>query len=506
MEKSTRFIGMDVHKDTIVVAVTAIGDVGKATPYGTFPNTAAALEKLVKRLRQADNGPLKFCYEAGPCGYGVHRTLTKLGEDCMVVAPSMIPRKSGDRQKNDKRDAASLAVLLRGGLLTAVWVPNAAHEAMRELIRTRLAAVRAVRTARQQLSAFLLRHERIYPNGRKTWTKSHRRWLADQNFSQPAQQIVLEESIEAVRVGEQRRDRIDDYLRAQIPNWSLFPLVRNLCALRGLDMIAGAGLAGFCCSLRHARTRSGRRRGMTRRRQAVPGTAGSVLQRPAVHRRGDPVGGPMYLMFPISYRDLALMLLDRGVEVDHSTIFRWIQAYAVELEKRLRPHLRMSNGSWRVDETYVKVKGRWLYLYRAVDSRGQTIDFLLSVKRDAEAAKRFFRKALAQPHTVNPRTITVDKNAADPKATAEMKKDGELWRRSRLRQVKYLNNIVEQDHRRVKRLTGPGLGFGGFWTARRTLAGYEAMAMIRKGQARNIGGSDIRAQAEFIAGLFRVGA
>jgi IS6 family transposase len=213
-----------------------------------------------------------------------------------------------------------------------------------------------------------------------------------------------------------------------------------------------------------------------------------------------------YLMFPISYRDLELMLLDRGVEVDHATIFRWIQAYAVELEKRIRPHLRMSNGSWRVDETYVKVKGRWMYLYRAVDSRGQTIDFLLSAKRDAEAAKRFFRKALAQPHTVNPRTITVDKNAAYPKATAEMKKDGELWRRSRLRQVKYLNNIVEQDHRRVKRLTGPGLGFGGFWTARRTLAGYEAMAMIRKGQVRNIGGSDIRAQAEFIAGLFGVAA
>jgi IS6 family transposase len=112
---------------------------------------------------------------------------------------------------------------------------------------------------------------------------------------------------------------------------------------------------------------------------------------------------------------------------------------------------------------------RRIYLYRAVDSRGQTIDFLLSAKRDAEAAKRFFRTASAQPHTVIPRTITVDKNAAYPKAIAEMKSDGELWRRSR-RLVKYLNNIVEQDHRNVKRLTRPGLGFGGFWTARRTLA------------------------------------
>jgi transposase len=222
MEQPTRFIGMDVHKDTIVVAVTAAGDVGKATPYGTFPNTATAVEKVVRRLRQASSGPLRFCYEAGPCGYGIHRTLIKLGVDCMVVAPSMIPRKSGDRQKNDKRDAASLAVLYRGGLLTAVWVPDAAHEAMRDLIRTRLAAVRAVRTARQQLSAFLLRHERIYRDGRKAWTKAHRGWLADQSFAQPAQQIVLEENIEAVR---------------------LFPLVQNLGALRGLDTIASAGLA-----------------------------------------------------------------------------------------------------------------------------------------------------------------------------------------------------------------------------------------------------------------------
>src|ERR1700692_3830161 len=243
MEQPTRFIGMDVHRDTIVVAVTAIGDVGKATPYGTFPNTAAALEKLVKRLRQAGGGPLRFCYEAGPCGYGVHRSLTKLGEDCMVVAPSMIPRKSGERQKNDKRDAASLAVLYRGGLLTAVWVPDAAHEAMRDLIRARLAAVRAVRAALQQLIAFLLRHERVYRSGRKAWTKAHRGWLADQSFAQPAQQIVLEENIEAVRLSERRRDRIDGYLRAQIPTWSLFPLVQNLGALRGLDTIASAGLA-----------------------------------------------------------------------------------------------------------------------------------------------------------------------------------------------------------------------------------------------------------------------
>ena len=213
-----------------------------------------------------------------------------------------------------------------------------------------------------------------------------------------------------------------------------------------------------------------------------------------------------YLAFPISYRDLAAMLSDRGVTVDHTTLFRWVQAYAAELEQRVRRHLRPCTGSWRVDETYIKVKGAWTYLYRAVDSLGQTIDFLLLAQRDAASAKRFFRKALSQPHTVNPRTITVDKNPAYPRAVADMKRAGELWRFSQLRQRKYLNNIVEQDHRRIKRLARPGLGFGGLGSAKQTLAGYEAMAMIRKGQVHSIGGRDMRAQAAFVAGLFDVGA
>ncbi|WP_431854113.1 IS6 family transposase [Azospirillum sp.] len=209
-----------------------------------------------------------------------------------------------------------------------------------------------------------------------------------------------------------------------------------------------------------------------------------------------------YLQFPISYRDLERMLADRGVAVDHTTLFRWIQAYAPELDKRLRPHLRLTTGSWRVDETYVKVKGRWMYLYRAVDARGQTIDFLFSAKRDAAAARRFFRKALKQAHTVNPRTLTVDKNAAYPSACKAMKKSGELWRFTKLRQVKYLNNIVEQDHRRSKRLVRPGLGFKSFHTARRTIAGYEILAMVRKGQVTAMPANDMPAQATFIAHLF----
>jgi transposase, IS6 family len=137
---------------------------------------------------------------------------------------------------------------------------------------------------------------------------------------------------------------------------------------------------------------------------------------------------------------------------------------------RIRPPLRLTNGSWRVDETYIKVKGRWTYLYRAVDKTGQTSDFLLSAKRDVIAAKRFFRKALAQSHTVNSGTITVDKNVCYPRAVTGIKRDGQLWR-SKLRQVKYLDNIEEQDRRRIKQLTRPGLGLGSFRTARRTVGG-----------------------------------
>ncbi|MFC1459454.1 IS6 family transposase [Microvirga arabica] len=213
-----------------------------------------------------------------------------------------------------------------------------------------------------------------------------------------------------------------------------------------------------------------------------------------------------YLQFPISYRDLACMLSDRGVQVNHTTLFRWIQAYAPELDKRVRPHLRMTNGSWRVDETYIRVKGEWVYLYRVVDATGQTIDFLLSPKRDAAAARRFFRKALGQPHTVNPRTITVDRNAAYPVAIMAMKGAGEIWRFAKLRQVKFLNNIVEQDHRRIKRLVRPGLGFKSFTTASRTIAGYEVMAMISKGQVASAPANDMGTQRDFIATLFGAAA
>lgn len=199
-------------------------------------------------------------------------------------------------------------------------------------------------------------------------------------------------------------------------------------------------------------------------------------------------------------------MCDRGVAVDHSTLSRWVQKYAPELDKRIRPHLKPTNDSWRVDETYIKVKGEDRYLYRAVDSDGNTLDFLLTAKRDTSAAKRFFRKALRAAHTQEPRVINVDKNAAYPKAIDEMKASEELSKSVELRQNKYLNNLVEQDHRFIKRLTTPGMGFHSFNTARRTLRGFEAMNIIRKGQVVGVEKGDIKAQIEFVSQIFAVAA
>jgi IS6 family transposase len=182
-----------------------------------------------------------------------------------------------------------------------------------------------------------------------------------------------------------------------------------------------------------------------------------------------------YLRYALSYRDLEEMMRERGLSLDHTTIYRWVQAYAPELEKRIRPHLRLTNGSYRVDETYIKIKGKWYYLYRAVDSTGQTIDFMLSAKRNTKAAKRFFRKMLKAPEHQSPRVINVDQNKAYPPAVEELKEEGVLSVATQLRPCKYLNNIVEQDHRFIKRRVNPGLGFFSFKTARRTISGFDAM-------------------------------
>jgi IS6 family transposase len=213
-----------------------------------------------------------------------------------------------------------------------------------------------------------------------------------------------------------------------------------------------------------------------------------------------------YCRYALSYRDLEEMMAERGVEVDHSTINRWVLKYAPELDKRIRPYLKPTNDSWRTDETYIKVKGLWKYLYRAVDSEGNTLDFMLSAKRDGKAAARFFRKVLKGQHTQPPQVINVDKNAAYPVAMEALKEDETLAETTELRQVKYFNNVVEQDYRNIKRITKPMIGFKSFNSARKILRGIEAISMIRKGQVKGVEQGDSVSQVKFIEAIFGIAA
>lgn len=185
-----------------------------------------------------------------------------------------------------------------------------------------------------------------------------------------------------------------------------------------------------------------------------------------------------YLAYPLSYRNLEEIAEERGYHVDHSTINRWVTKYSPELEAAFQKKKKPVGGRWRMDETYIKVNGQWKYLYRAVDKEGNTIDYLLRAKRDMKAAKRFFKKAIKR--NGQPTLVNVDKSGANKAALNSINKETE--EQIEIRQCKYLNNIIEQDHRNIKRITRPMLGFKNFHSAQKTLAGIELMKMIKKGQ------------------------
>jgi transposase-like protein len=187
-----------------------------------------------------------------------------------------------------------------------------------------------------------------------------------------------------------------------------------------------------------------------------------------------------YLTFKLSSRDLVQMMAERGITLTHTTILRWVQRYVPEFEKRWSRYARPVGDSWRVDETYLKIKGQWVYLYRAVDNAGRTVDFLLSKRRDVATAKRFFSRA-AKQHGA-PRMITLDGCAASHRAVDKLKTSGTLPRRVQVRSCKYLNNVIEQDHRRIKQRVMPMLGFKGFETAAVTIRGIELAEKIKKHQ------------------------
>lgn len=239
MKQCKRFVGLDDSKAVIEVAVADEGRAGEMRRLGSIKNSPEALRKLVRRLGRPKS--LYFVYEAGPGGYGIYRELVSLGVQCIVAAPTRTPRRSGDLIKTDRRDAETLARLHRAGELVPVWVPDTDTEAMRDLTRAREDSKYAQTKARQRLQSFLLRHGRRYP-GRSPWTKMHLRWLSDQRFDHPSQQISFEEYVGAVDEATERVARFDVQIRELIDAWSQAHVVRALAAHRGVSDLTAATL------------------------------------------------------------------------------------------------------------------------------------------------------------------------------------------------------------------------------------------------------------------------
>jgi len=247
MNEFSKYIGLDVHKETIAVSV-AEANGGEVRYVGEIANTEESLDKLVKQLRKG-GANLSFCYEAGPCGYGIHRQLTDLGWDCQVVAPSLIPKKAGDRVKTDRRDSLMLARLHRAGELTAVWVPDGAQEALRDLTRAREDIKHLQLQARQRLLAFLLRHGRRY-DGKSKWTLTYYRWMETVKFDQPVQQIVFQEYIDTVKAMTKRIEALDKQIESAATESVLWPVIEGLMALRGVSMLTATTIVAEIGDLR----------------------------------------------------------------------------------------------------------------------------------------------------------------------------------------------------------------------------------------------------------------
>ena len=235
MNECSAYVGLDVHKDTIAVAVALPGR-GEPVYRGEVKNQRKSVLRLIRALSPAGEA-VSFCYEAGSCGYGVYREIIETGHRCDVVAPSLIPRKAGERVKTDRRDALTLARLHRAGELRAVWVPDEEQEAMRDLTRAREDIKAIELKARQRLGAFLLRHARVYRGGKSRWTQRHFRWLEEQRFDHPVQQVVFQEYVDTVLEAQRRVAGLEEQMRAGLQGWSLRPVAEALMALRGVDVV-----------------------------------------------------------------------------------------------------------------------------------------------------------------------------------------------------------------------------------------------------------------------------
>jgi transposase len=240
-EHSEVYVAFDTAKLKHAVAVAEGGRGGEIRFVGEIENRPATIERLIKKLGRRYK-KLQVCFEAGPTGYGLYRQMQALGHDCLVVAPALIPRRSGERVKTNRRDALTLARLLRAGELSGVWVPDEVHEAVRDLVRGRMTAAEDVRRKRQQLLSFLLRHGRIFTGG-DHWTRAHRRWLAEQGFDHPAQQIVFQDGVATIEDAVERQRRLEEQLASLVPKWSMAPVVAAYQAMRGVSFLVAVTFA-----------------------------------------------------------------------------------------------------------------------------------------------------------------------------------------------------------------------------------------------------------------------
>jgi transposase len=233
MTDNTLFIGLDTCKEAIAIAIAEADREGEVRYFGQIANEPAAVLKFVKKMA-SKYGKLFFCYEAGPCGYGLQRQIAGLGHDCVVIAPSHTPVKKGIHVKNDRRDALELARLHRAGDLTPIWVPDESHEAMRDLVRARTTAMEMLKRHRQHLQAFLLRHGRVF-QGKTHWSKAHINWIGELKFDHSAHHILIEEHLAAIRDSQARQARLEQQISNLLPSWAMAPVVKAVQAMRGIS-------------------------------------------------------------------------------------------------------------------------------------------------------------------------------------------------------------------------------------------------------------------------------
>ena len=330
MQQNIRvFVGLDTSKMKISVALAEDGRQGEVRFLGDIENTPDAMKRLVIKLT-GKYQQLLFCYEAGPTGYGLHRQITALGHDCSVIAPSLIPKRPGEHVKTNRRDAITLARLHRAGELTAIWVPDAGHEAIRDLVRAREAAMEDLREKRQHLQSFLLRHGRIYP-GLRSWTLVHARWLSNLTFEHPAQYLVLREYRQAIEDAEARLERLTQQVTDVVSTWSMASVVEAYQAMRGVAFLTAVTFVAEIGDVRRFETP----RQLMAYLGLVPSerSTGEQVRRGGITKAGNPRARRVLIEGAWTYRYPAR--LSRPLQVRQESLPKIVRAIARKAQVRL---------------------------------------------------------------------------------------------------------------------------------------------------------------------------